>query len=145
MTIQGPDPSLAAQTPTPVPQVQAPVSTITGGFVQADHRLYKNIAGDALMVTRDKVELALYHHRDRMKARDSWVAPFGTFSAALAALLTSDFKRVLGLSADAWQAVFVITMLLSLFWLVKTVFQFIRIGRNDPTEAIIEELRSGAP
>ncbi|MGW3916239.1 hypothetical protein ACWEBX_32690 [Streptomyces sp. NPDC005070] len=84
--------------------------------------VYMNTQQEVIIVTKDKASLCLHDALGNMRKKDAWVAPFGVLVSIGFSLLTSDFKKVLGVSADAWKAVFIISGVISLFFLIKALW-----------------------
>jgi hypothetical protein len=136
------DATSSVSTPAAPIQITRPAaSTIEDSkFIAARLPLTQNVISASITVTEDKVRLALHSHLDRLSARGAWIAPLGVLLSALAALAAADFKDAL-LSAATWQAVFVLVSLASAAWLTVAIMRRIRLGREDPVQNIMDELR----
>lgn len=85
------------------------------GQITAD-KVTINTSVRVIAITEDKLKLALLERREMLGRRDSWVAPFGIFISILVTILTTDFHKFL-VAATVWEAIFYITLLLTLCWL----------------------------
>lgn len=103
-------------------------------------RLSVNVAQDVHITTRDKIELALRKTLPSYVDVSSFLGPLGVFLAVFVGLLTADFKTMFGLDKDVWQAIFVLTALLSLTWTAWNLLRFVRRKKlQDIVQAIIAE------
>ena len=98
-------------------------STIDTGSIESlvnVSEVHLNVSQEVIVTTEDKMRLCLSEHLKRMEKRKSWVAPLGILGAIVVTLVTSTFKDM-GLDAATWKAVFIITGLISLCWLIHSV------------------------
>jgi len=75
-----------------------------------------------IATTEDKLRLQLMLNRDDIQSREKWIAPFGVALTLLLTLITTDFHDF-GLAAAVWHAIFIISLLLAIFWLIRTLVQ----------------------
>lgn len=97
-------------------------------YSQANARIAKvhnNTDQELIVITADKLELVLQRHLSNLERRKEWIAPLGILIAIASAFSTATFKDAY-FSAATWQAIFVITGILSSIWLVKTGWTAIR-------------------
>lgn len=81
---------------------------------------FSNIDQTIVHITEDKIRLILLNLIDSLREKDSWSTPFGFFITALITLLTTtSFKPFFYLSADTWQAIFVIMMFISGYFILR--------------------------
>jgi hypothetical protein len=73
-----------------------------------------------ICTTEDKMELILNYHLKKAERTRDWIAPVGLLLAIMAALVTSTFQDYL-LSAETWNALFVIIGIISFVWLLWTL------------------------
>ncbi len=83
-------------------------------------------------------------------SREPLVAPGSVFITILLALVTADFKDALGVSADVWAAVALVSLGLACIWLLRTGLAYLDATRRyktavasftEPTaETVIEEM-----
>ena len=98
-------------------------STINTGSIESlvnVSEVHLNVSQEVIVTTEDKMRLCLSEHLKRMEKRKGWVAPLGILGAIVVTLVTSTFKDM-GLDAATWKAVFIITGLISLCWLIHSV------------------------
>jgi hypothetical protein len=102
-----------------------------------------NVGQQLIAVTKDRLELCLIHHRERLESRQRWLLPLGILVPIVLALLTADFKDGLGIRASTWQAVFLLLAAVSTIW---TLIWGLPAARSawtrtmGPFDAIIAEL-----
>lgn len=135
-----------ASGPPGAESVGVPTSTGHGNVIRSTrieerpHLVHEN-PSEYLMVSEDRVENAIRRHRERLRDRSAWVTPATLLVAIILALSTADFRPLLGIDGPVWHAVFLLGAALSVFWTVRGIVRALQIGREDPTEAIIRDLR----
>jgi len=110
--------------------------------------VHSNAAQDFIFTTRDRLELCLTHHREKIEIRQQWPVPLGIFMSVILTLLTADFQqKKFGLDGSVWQAIFIIIAGLSGMWLIYSIFKAASSyisswwkGEPSGLEAIIKEL-----
>jgi hypothetical protein len=70
-----------------------------------------------IVITEDKLKLALLERKAMLVGRDSWIAPLGILISILLTILTTDFHKFL-LTAPVWEAIFYIALLLTTGWFI---------------------------
>lgn len=85
-----------------------------------------NVKSDLIEITEDKLENILLKHLARLTDRRGWITPLSILIALVVAQITSTFKESLGLKADVWQAIFVISTAGALIWLTVTTARALR-------------------
>jgi len=91
-------------------------------------------------VTRDKLENLILRQRDRLTARQGWVAPLGLLLTLVLVLVTAEFREALGIDADVWQAFFIFFLIAMVIWLAAAARgAWINRG-SDAADAILREL-----
>lgn len=93
------------------------VSDALASEIVQNTTLHLNLSQDAIVITEDKVRLCLIEHLGRMEAKKDWIAPAGVLLTLLITFATTTFQDF-GLKAATWQAIFVISAVLSLAWLI---------------------------
>lgn len=106
-------------------KVSEPKTVVTGTPVISEamvsiERVSLNVSQKVIVTTEDKARIVLDRHVKRLEARGSWIAPLGLSLTILIALLTTKFQD-LGLTASVWQALFVLSGLLSFLWFLYCV------------------------
>lgn len=105
-------------------------SRSTGVDVTEVHR---NVSQEIIEITEDKLKLLLNEHAASVESRSGWQTPLALFVTIVLVLTTTSFKESLGVSADTWLAVFIISAVLCLFWFLRTLL-------NRPRENTVEDL-----
>lgn len=70
--------------------------------------IHDNTSQEVITITTDKLKLALLSHVDCMEKKDAWHMPLSLLVGVVVVFCSSTFKTAFGLSADTWQAIFVI-------------------------------------
>jgi len=92
-------------------QVQTPVAVV-----------HSNLNQEVIQVTEDKLRLILKEHVVNIEQKNSWMTPLGVLLSVVTAFSTSSFKDAFGLKAATWEAVFIITGVVSMVWLLKALY-----------------------
>jgi hypothetical protein len=91
-------------------------------WIQATSTVYLNLGQEIIVTTEDKIWRILANHLARIENRNAWVTPLGILIAILVVFPTTSFQPFI-VSAETWQAIFVISGLLSFGWLVRSLWQ----------------------
>lgn len=114
-----------------------------GRILNETSQVFSNVSQEIILLTEDKIRLALLHHLSIMEQRRSWIAPLGILLTILIVFPTTAFQHFFGLSAATWQAIFVIACLASAFWLIITLRNAFRSSSID--DVILELKRAQKP
>lgn len=97
-----------------------------------------NVGTDYVVTTRDKIEIALRRKLPLFLRRTAWVAPLSLLIGLVTAIITSDFKKFMGVSEEVWSTFFVVGAVLSAIWLLKALIQLFRSAKlEDVLHAIV--------
>lgn len=108
----------------------------------SDNRnVYKNTAQDYIVTTRDKIELVLLKTEKCLTNKNAWMTPLGLIVTCVITLLSSDFKDFI-LSASVWKAVFILTTIICIIWLVYALYVLIRNWHKGNIDDIIDSIIS---
>lgn len=103
--------------------------------------VHKNLCQDVLVTTEDKVRLCLLKHKERLNMRNEWMVPLGIFLTLIAALCAADFK-VFILKAEVWEAIFLLSAVISFVWFVISVIRAWKCRGENDIEVIITTLKA---
>lgn len=107
-----------------------------------------NVGQELIAVTKDRLELCLIRHRERLESRQRWLLPLGILVPIVLTLLTTDFKDSLGIKASTWQAVFLLLATVSTIWTLIWIFIAARSAWKQtmtPFDAIVADLTAPRP
>lgn len=123
--------------PTP-PRVHTTIGTMASSGV-----VYNTLEGQqTMLVTEDALKLELLNLEASGEARKGWIAPLGLLVACVLAVVTAQFQSRFGMSADAWQAVFVLSSVVSALWFL---WEVVRAWSNRTTiDTVIRNLKAKA-
>lgn len=106
-------------------QVQAPIRMV-----------HSNLDQEIIQITEDKLRLVLKEHIELVERRKEWIAPLGVLMAVVTAFVTSTFRDAY-LKAATWEAVFLVTGVLSAAWLVRSIrLAFLSPSADDLVQKI---------
>ena len=107
---------------TATPTEQAEFVTFAGQLIQKESRVHLNVGQEFIVTTDDKIRLCLSDHLSRMEKRRAWITPLGIFLTLLIVFPTTTFRAFI-VGAETWQALFIICAVISLCWLLYSVYQ----------------------
>lgn len=84
--------------------------------------VHSNLDQEIIQITEDRLRLVLKDHLEFVEEKKAWHAPLGVVIAIVAVFVTADFRDAY-FKAATWQAVFLITGVLSLIWLIKALYR----------------------
>ena len=95
--------------------------------------VHSNVDQEVIEITSDKLRLILNEHLQTIYSRDRWQAPLGILITIIVVLSTSDFKPTLGMSKDTLTAIFIMSAVLCVLWLAKSIFSMAKAKTVDDT------------
>ncbi len=101
--------------------------------------VHSNLSQEIIKITTDKLKLILKDYLQLMERKKEWMAPLGIVITLVVVLTTTTFKEVY-FSADTWKAIFIITLMLSCAWLLKSLWYFYK---SPSVEEIVERIKKG--
>ncbi len=104
--------------------------------------IHKNTDQNVIVVSEDKLRLCLISHREILSSKQGWLAPSSLLLSFIATLATSKFEGRLGLSADTWNAIFVIASLLSGIWSAIEIYKLISNFKKGNIDTVIGYLKN---
>lgn len=103
--------------------------------VLADSDVYLNAKQKVIIITEDRANLRLREWEETIASGNAWVAPLCLFLSLLLNYVTAGtYKDFLGISKDQWAALFLISLLLSLAWLIR------ELARRKKSMTVIDVL-----
>lgn len=96
-------------------------TTPSEGHEKFVNQVCSNTQTDLIEITEDKLENILLKHLDKLKAIKAWETPLALFISILVTVLTTEFKSFY-FSASVWTAVFIIGLLISFLWLLRSCY-----------------------
>ena len=102
--------------------------------------VHLNLSNEVIITTEDKVRLCLAEHLTRVEKKGAWVAPLGILIAIVVTLTTTTFKKII-FSAETWEAIFIISALISFCWLIRAIIYSIK---SEKAEDIVDKLKKGS-
>jgi hypothetical protein len=103
-----------------------------------DIEVFPNLNQQVIMTTEDRLRICLITNLKKAEKKHDWVAPFGLLVAIVTTFTTASFKNF-GLSAQTWEAIFIVGGIASVVWLIITVrHAFVKMN----LEKIIAEIKT---
>lgn len=123
----------------------APSAPTGGGFdlhaVFKESKVHANVAQEVIVTTEDRATLCLMRHRSALETKSQWVAPASLLAAIVATLVTSEFHDFLRIPREVWHALFLVTLFLSVGWLIASLIRIFMKRKARSIEAIIAALK----
>jgi hypothetical protein len=108
-------------------QVQAPTKVV-----------HSNLDQEIIQITEDRLRLVLKDHLELLEEKKAWHAPLGVLIAIVAAFVTADFRDAY-FKAATWQAVFLITGILSSIWLFNAIY---RAATSPSIDDVVSKIKT---
>ena len=116
------------------------LNTLAGDLDARVIGIHKNTNQRLIIVTQDKTLLTLQRNIAKLGKKE-WIAPLSTLSTIMIALITSNFKKALGLGPAEWRAIFIVCGFIACGWLAATLKKSIRSkGFHEVIQDIVFEL-----
>jgi hypothetical protein len=104
--------------------------------------VHVNLGQQVIIVTEDRLRQDLRELSDSTRHRQDWRAPAGMLITEMAALATSSFHDAIRISAQQWQSVFQMLIVVTVLWLLVALIR----GRHAFTaDSLIEKLKTSQP
>ena len=102
---------------------------------------FENTRTNHISITEDKLKVILYEHKKYLYDKTSFIAPLSLVISIILTFSTANFNPItLGLKAEVWQAIFVISLILSSLWLIYTLIMLYK-SRNADIASLIEIIK----
>lgn len=131
---------MTSQTPPPIGTGFDP--TVIQGLLEGS-QFYDNTAQEFIHTTADKLKLCLIEHRDALNAKNSWIAPLGIFIALLATLVAADFHDFLGFTAEVWESIHIVAIVLSGLWLARALWRAWASRESSNIDNLVRQIKLG--
>lgn len=102
-------------------------------------QVHSNTALEIIEITGDKLRILLTEHVRKSEKLNEWQTALGILMAAIAALVTTEFKAAFGVDGGVWKAIFIIAALLSFVWLIKGL---IRVYQSESVDKLISRIKN---
>lgn len=86
--------------------------------------VHDNTSTSLINITVDKLKLILSNHLECLGRKSAWQVPLSIFLTIAIVFATAEFKDSLGLSKNTWEAMFLMSGVLSLVWLIYSVAKY---------------------
>lgn len=84
---------------------------------------YSNLDDNDIYITETRLENILLKHKTSLSAGSDWKTPFGLIIAISIVFPTTQFKSFLGFEPSMWQSCFFIVLLISIAWLIYSLYK----------------------
>jgi len=101
--------------------------------------VHSNLSQEVIKITTDRLKLILKDYLTLMERKKEWIAPLSIVITLVVVLITTSFKQAY-FSADTWKAIFIIALILSIVWLIKSLWYAFK---SPSVEEIVERIKKG--
>ncbi len=115
-------------------------SNITNNIVKQPN-IYNRTKSDIIIIHTDSLKLKLKEYEDSVKFKNMSLSFLGIILAVLLALVTTEFKDALSLSAYTWQAFFIFILVALVVLLIYSLINWFR--KKVSIDMIIEDFKKG--
>lgn len=109
-----------------MPNSETKKTELLDSLLTKPSRISDNTAQEVIIVTRDRVELALHRNLPKYVPSGKALSSAGLFVALLAAVLTADFQQRLGISGDTWNGAFWLATAAAFVLMLRDAFRWVR-------------------
>ena len=92
--------------------------------------VFNNTSQNLIRITEDKLENILTNHFLDMEKKGEWKTPLGIAVSIALALISTQFKDAFFFKAAVWEAVFIISLVLSGVWFVRKFYHSKKIDSS---------------
>ena len=100
--------------------------------------VFPNLATQVIVTTEDRLRLRLSEYFDKVKKKNDWIAPASLLFTIVTVFVTADFKEFI-LSAEVWKAIFIVSAVICLVWLVVAIKNSTNIIK---LETVIQQIKA---
>jgi len=112
-----------------------------GTMIRETSKVHSNLGQQIVITTEDKIRICLMIHLARMEKHRGWTTPLGIFLTLLVVFPTTTFQSWLNIPAETWQAVLILSCVLSFIWLCISAWG----ARTKPSiDNVIFELKKSS-
>tara|TARA_R100001086_G_scaffold248247_2_gene184655 strand:- start:210 stop:647 length:438 start_codon:yes stop_codon:yes gene_type:complete len=111
-----------------------------------DAPVHSNVRSPTIVTTEDKARIAIGEYERTMKqANTGWHTPLALCLSLLGTLTVADFRVRWGIEPAAWQAVFVMLLIVNVGWFVRAVMKARKHEAADPAARLLDQLKGDEP
>lgn len=99
-----------------------------------------NTSANLIKITEDRLNVILLKNVPKLRKPQEIINPVALLLSLLAAIVTADFKEVLGLTAESWKAIFVVAFIISIFYLLYCLYNL--IFNRSSIDSILKEIKT---
>lgn len=104
---------------------------------------HTNLKSDLIEITEDKLMLCLIENEKILKDKTAWQTPISLFSSLLLTKLTAKFETgFVGIDSNTWEAIFLIGIVISLLWLIISLYKLYKSWKTDHFNALLNKIKN---
>lgn len=101
------------------------------------YTVHNNLGEKVSLITESKLKVCLMEYLQNLEKRGVWIAPLGILATIVITLLTADFQDKFYISRYTWQAIFILSAIISSVWLILV---FIKRPKEVTIDDIVREM-----
>jgi len=101
-----------------------------------------NTQSELIEITEDKLENILLKHLHKLNKVSGWLTPVSLFVTILIVLLTAEFKSFIGLDKNVWNAIFIISLLITVVWSTFAIYNAYKCSKSSTITFLIKEIKN---
>lgn len=81
-------------------------------------KVFNVTAQNIIITTEEKMRSQLNTYLIHVEKKRRWMVPFGMLISIVIPITTSNFKSALGLSAETWETIYLLGLIIDFIWLI---------------------------
>ena len=108
-----------------------------------DVEIHDTMDPDAVFITtKAKIELALRDYKQGVESSNAWENPATLFLTLLSVITVADFQKSFGLSADTLSSIYIVLTVISVVWLIKSIYTWYNHRKKSDIQQMIKDLKT---
>lgn len=104
--------------------------------------LHKNLKQEIIITEENRFRLYLIEYSNSLKGKSQWASPLGIFVALIVTISTVTFQDIYTLTKDTWKAIYILTTILSFFWLLYSMYCSYLSYKKGGIDSLIKKLKT---
>jgi hypothetical protein len=104
---------------------------------------HDNTSQVLIRITEDKLKNYLNDFLKSYEIRFSWKFPLGFLIPIIITLITATFKAKFGLTSEMWEVVFILLLIGSIIWFLKSLITLKSNFKISTLDFIIDKIKNG--
>lgn len=106
--------------------------------------LYLDVNQEIIVSDANALKLRLIEYNKNVQKTRDWITPASIFITILIALVTASFQEFMGISANIWEFLFILSGGLSFIVTLHRVYAYFKVKTKCSVDYFIEELKKSS-